>query len=463
MAGENTTDNKRVNKHDSEQQKKISKQSKKLAYILLYVIVFVLIILGEIFLFVSDPAASLMDLLKDTVGNLMGVLAAFLLFDIAHEWMSKESYASEISEQILDTLMYHPEAMELYENDQKKVFVNAFIRSIVEDPDAADMLKNHLGTYLLTKEDFRQKAALSAGDCRIKTAFSYRFVLETERTLAFQALRTDPSKDPYFYVQEELNYTVKYLDQKGNNMNSEFVKIGLIYDNGGLDAFLRGSKSGEEEEVFKNCIFREMLDIRSVDRALFSEMQNQQNSAELLKLAHRMFRPHLTIDRMKGELYDVKVGSYKGRDYGLLFTFKVGHDTTAMEHDVSLIFHMPKRWDSIIEVALVEPTKDPQISISYNEDAMDVEMYSFLNKGDASSYDNTLEEENGVYSIALSNEWVYPISGTVFFVRKDARIREKEQLIVEQSEAAKSDQDKEKEEAPRINRSISGVQTASKK
>jgi hypothetical protein len=104
----------------------------------------------------------------------------------------------------------------------------------------------------------------------------------------------------------------------------------------------------------------------------------------------------------------------------------VAHDQTLTEHDVSLIFHMPKRWDSIIEVALVEPTKDPQISISYNEDAMDVQMYSFLNKGDTSSYDNTLEEENGVYSIALSNEWVFPMSGTVFFVRKDAKIRKLE-------------------------------------
>ena len=191
-----------------------------------------------------------------------------------------------------------------------------------------------------------------------------------------------------------------------------------------MDAFLRSSKNGEEREVFKNCIFREILDIVPEDKAIFHELQDEAHSAELVKLAHRMFRPHLTIDRTKGELYSVEVGNYKGRDYGLLFTFKVAHDQNATEHDVSLIFHMPKRWDSIIEVALVEPTKDPQISISYNEDAMDVEMYAFLNKGDASSYDNTLEEENGVYSIALSNEWVYPMSGTVFFVRKDYRIRE---------------------------------------
>jgi hypothetical protein len=426
---EKQAEGKKINDHDSQQQKRINKQNKRLGYVLLYAGVFILIILGEIFLFMNDPDASLMDLLKDTVGNLMGVLAAFLLFDIAHEWMSKESYASEISEQILDTLMYHPEAMELYENDQKKVFVNAFIGSIVKDKDAAEMIENHLDTYLLTPEDFKQKPHLTAGDCRIKTAFSYRFVLETERTQAFQTLRSDVKRDPYFYVQEELNYTVKYLDSKGNNMNSEFVKIGLIYDNGGLDAFLRSSKNGEEREVFKNCIFREILDIVPEDKAIFHELQEQEHSAELLKLAHRMFRPHLTIDRTKGELYSVEVGKFKERDYGLLFTFRVAHDQSATEHDVSLIFHMPKRWDSIIEVALVEPTKDPQISISYNEDAMDVEMYAFLNKGDASSYDNTLEEENGVYSIALSNEWVYPMSGTVFFVRKDYRVRQKEEAL----------------------------------
>ena len=425
MAAIKQTEEKPANIHDSEQQKRINKKNRKLGYILLYTGVLLLIILGELFLFMSDPDVSLKDLLKDTIGNLMGVLAAFIVFDIAHEWMSKESYASEISEQILDTLMYHPEAMELYENDQKKVFVNAFIGSIVSDPDAAEMIENHLDTYLLTPDDFKQKTDLTAADCRIKTAFSYRFVLETERTQAFGALRTDAAEDPYFYVQEELNYTVKYLDQKGNNMNSEFVRIGLIYDNAGLDAFLRESKNGEELEVFKNCIFREILDIEPEDRAIFKELQDQDHKDELRNLAHRMFRPHIAIDRTKGELYDVKVGSFKGRDYGLLFTFKVAHDRTAAEHDISLIFHMPKRWDSIIEVALVEPTKDPQISISYNEDAMDVEMYSFLNRGDASSYDNTLEEENGVYSIALSNEWVYPISGTVFFVRKDARIRAK--------------------------------------
>lgn len=53
-------------------------------------------------------------------------------------------------------------------------------------------------------------------DCRIRTAFSYRFVLDTERTSAFSELKAPIVEgiDPYFYIQEELNYKVKYLSGK---------------------------------------------------------------------------------------------------------------------------------------------------------------------------------------------------------------------------------------------------------
>ena len=45
-------------------------------------------------------------------------------------------------------------------------------------------------------------------------------------------------------------------------------------------------------------------------------------------------------------------------------------------------------------------------------------MYSFLNKSDSSSYDNSLEENNGVFSISISNEWVFPVSGVAFLVKQ---------------------------------------------
>lgn len=395
-------------------EKKSYRRDINKGYIILYLGVFAFIVLGEIVLFFLGEDFSIKELAKDMIGNLMGVFAAFLVFDVAHEKLSKDSYASEVSEQILDTLMYHPEAMELYENDQKKVFVNAFIGSIVDDSDAADMINNHLNSYLLTGKDFAEKKNLTEKDCRIRTAFSYRFVLDTERTSAFSALRAPivDGMDPYFYMQEELNYRVKYLAPKGNYTDRQEVKIGFIYDNAALDRFLRGNKSEQNDELLKNCLFRESLDIEEEDKQMFFELSN--NKEELISLIKSMFRPHLNIDRCRGEIVDVKVIP----ESGVIIVFNVKHDVHAMEHMIDIVFHIPKKWNTVVEVALVEPTKEPRISLSYNEDAMDVEMYTFLNKGESSSYENTSENENGVYSISLSGEWVFPISGVVFPVRR---------------------------------------------
>ncbi len=348
-------------------------------YIILYLVVCILVIVGEVCLYLSGENYSLVEFLKDILGNLMGVLAAFLIFDIVHEKITKDSYASEISEQILDTMMYHPEALELYENDQKKVFVNAFIGSIVSDPDAVDMINNHLNNYLLTDKDLSERKDISEKDCRIRTAFSYSFILETERTVAFGQLRAPivDGIDPYFYVQEEIDYNVKYLAPKGNYTDRSEVKIGFIYDNAALDRFLRGNKSEENDELLKNCLFRESLDIEDSDKEMFFEMSKDKEA--LTALVKKMFRPNLMIDRIKGEISDVRVIP----ESGILVTFHVGHDVEATEHYIKIVFHIPKRWNSEVEVALVEPTKGPRISMSYNEDEMDFEKYTFINKGES--------------------------------------------------------------------------------
>ena len=275
MNGEDTT------------KKKMYRRDINKGYIILYLVVFIIIIIGEILLGVLGSSFSPVNLGKDMIGNLMGVLAAFLIFDIAHEKLSKDSYASEVSEQILDTLRYHPEALKLYEDKQKKDFVNAFIGSIVEDADAAQMINNFLNSYLLTKKDLSEKRGITEKDCRIRTAFSYRFVLEKERTLAFSDLKAPimDGQDPYFYVQEELNYKVKYLAPKGNNTDGQEVKIGFIYDNAALDRFLRGNKSEHNNELLRNCLFRESLDIEDVDKEMFHQMAD--NQTELMAMVKK--------------------------------------------------------------------------------------------------------------------------------------------------------------------------------
>ena len=79
---------------------------------------------------------------------------------------------------------------------------------------------------------------------------------------------------------------------------------------------------------------------------------------------------------------------------------------------------MPKLWQGVLEVALVDPTRNPKISIDYPEDLMHVDMYSFLNKGDDTSYDNTHIEDNGMYRVVLNNTWVFPVSGVMFTINK---------------------------------------------
>lgn len=406
----NNIDAKKENQHDVETIKKIHKQNKILGYVILYLIVLLMIIIGEIILFKNDSDATLLGLFQDILGNLMGVLAAFLVFDIAHEKISKDAYATEVSQQILETMMYHPEVIDLYESSQKKVFINSFINSVVEDEDMTDMIENYLDSYLLTKKDYVEKSDITSRDCRIRTAFSYRFLLETERTKAFSVLkaRNEDGTDPYFYVQEEFTYTVKFLSEKGKNLMSPIVRYGLVFDNKSLDQALR---DGHKENPFEKCIFRENLEIDVIDRKYISSVSEN----EILK----MFRPHVTIDGNKGCAVGVEIASDKNDvPFGIVFMFDVKYDIKLMQHDVNIIFHMPKKWDSIVEVCIVEPSKAPKISLSYNEDLMDIEMYSFLNKSDSSSYDNSLEENNGVFSISISNEWVFPVSGVAFLVKQ---------------------------------------------
>lgn len=404
----NINEEKKTSSHDTEDARKAHKRNKKLGYIILYISVLFIIVIGEVILFKIDPNASLWELFKDMIGNLMGVLAAFLVFDIVHEKITKDSYAAEVSEQILETMMYNQEVIDLYESDQKKVFINTFVDSVVEDEDATDMISNYLDNYLLTKKDY-EDSSVSPRDCRIRTAFSYRFGVVARRKNAFSALQLNPDgSDPYFYVQEELSYTVKFLAEKGNNLNSTKVKYGFVFDNKSLDKALR---ENHRENSFENCIFRETLELNEVDINYIAGIAKE----EVIS----MFRPHITIDGNKGNISNAEIAKdKKGNVFGIVFEFDVTYDVNTMQHDVDILFQMPKKWNSILEVCIVEPTKSPKISLSYNEDIMDVDMFSFLNKNDSTSYDNSVEEDNGVFSISISNEWVFPISGIAFFIKK---------------------------------------------
>lgn len=430
-------------KKNLEKRRKANQKNIDLSYVIVGVIVLVLILFDYIILSGLD-SFSWSEFVKNITGNLMGVLAAFLIFDIVHDKLAKDSYADEVSEQILQTLLEQQgidalneelkrkfitaslksldsdseasaeittaleeylnknaertqflEKLEYFSEEQKKKFVTSNVISIVDDTDVASMINNFMRNYLVKNNN-----------CRIRNSFEYKFELRDTLPTAFSDLK---HKDDYFFVEETLTYDIKYLTEEMNNVNTDRVSIGFAYDNKNLDKFLRDNQINQMGDVLSNCLFRESLDIEQEDMDYFSSLPAQ----ELKDKFCQMFKPHLSIDGKAGELVDVSA-----YEYGIVAEFKVGHDVKAMAHTIDMVFDMPKKWGGILEVALVDPTRNPRIALSYSGDNMQVEMYSFLNKNDDTSYENTHIDDIGIYRIILNDTWVYPLSGIVFTIDK---------------------------------------------
>ncbi len=378
------------NHNKKEELLKAIKREKTRNYIILYTVVLLIWIVLMIYSFVNNFFSG-KEFVINIVNNLIGILPPILIFDFFNEKLSRDASAVEMSTKITETLMSNPETMDLFTEEQRKDFIKSAVTSIVKDFDAVEMITDNLNNYINSDMNYR-----------IRTSFDYNFELDDDLPAALDDILAD--KNHYFYVQEKLHYKVKYLSESVNNTNSNIVKIGFLFDNSTLDAALREKSDGE---VFENCIFRESLDIKHDD------LERLKEAIKDKEIFQRIFKVDLQIDSFKGTLERVDV--YNG---GIVCIFKLDHDIYAAEHAIRIIFHMPKVWDSLIEVALVDPVKAPKISVSYPEDIMDVDMFSFLSKGKESSLEVAHEHLNGIYDIVLTSEWIYPISGMIFKVNK---------------------------------------------
>jgi len=378
-------------------RKKINRQNINRSYVILYSVLILIILVGELYLARYDGFSAI-ELFRDILGNLLGVMAAFLFFDVFHEKISKDSYAEEMSEKILDTLMANPEAMELFTEDQRKKFISATVKSFTQDEDAIEMIGYNVMEYL-------------GKPFRLRTRFDYKFEIQDRLPVVYEVL---PKFQEYFYVQEILGYDIKYMDQSNNNLNSSRVTIAFTFDNKSLDCALR------EKEIFEKCIFRENLDLTIEDQ----EFIKRYPKAKLKDLYLELFKVDLQIDRCEVVLKEVEIV-----DKAIFANYEVMRVKATNEHSVRIIFHMPKRWGSVLEIAFVDPTKAPKITLSYPEDSVEVDMLSFLSKGEETSYETAHEHHNGIYDIAINSEWIYPISGVVFKVSKKKEIITKKRSI----------------------------------
>ena len=367
---------------------KAAQREKKRNYIILYTVTLLVWLVLVSISFIKGFFTG-EEFIVNIVNNIIGILPPILIFDFFNEKLSRDASAIEMSNKITETLMSNPETLDQFTEEQKKGLNRSTIASIVKDEDATEMVNDSLRNYLFSHTDYR-----------IRTDFNYNFELDEKLPAIYDTIFEE--KSDYYYVQEKLHYRVKYLSQTANNTNSNKIRIGFLFDNKSLDTALREKKT---DEVFKNCIFREVLDVKPCDIDRLKEVAADK------AMFQQLFKLDLQIDKFKGVLEEVLVSQG-----GFVCVFHVNHDFDAMEQSVRIIFHMPKRWDSLLEVALVDPTRAPKISVSYPEDMMTVDMFSFLSKGEESSLEVAHEHLNGIYDIALSSEWVYPISGMIFKV-----------------------------------------------
>lgn len=419
------------NENEYNRRRAINERNLNMSYIVIASVVALLLVIDYIFLS-RQGTFSWISFIENIAGNLMGVLAAFLIFDVIHDKLAKESQADIVSDQILKTLL-EQRGIDALDDELKRTFISASLKSVDSDKEAAEEISVKLEEYLDKNADrenvikhidmysFRQRKQFinenvqsllenseaaemvenfvnryikENRDLRIRSSFEYKFELREMIPNAYQVFK---HCDEYFFVEETLTFQWLYLTETANNLKNNRVAIAFAYNNQRLDSLLRDS----------DCVFAENLDIKQEDRAYFINLTPEERKASFVSI----FKPHLSIDGNKGSVVEVNADAD-----GIAVIFELDYNTQIMSHLVDIVFDMPKLWNSVIEVALTEPTKDPKITLSYTGDNMNVEMHSFLSESKETTWDEAHIEDVGLYRIVLNDTWVFPRSGVVFTV-----------------------------------------------
>lgn len=385
--------------NEKQKKKKAGRMDTISATMVLILIALLLVFVGYTYLALKN-GYTVDDLIDNIVGNLIGVLAAFLLFDILNNKLTQDAYARETSQQITKTLMGEPEILDSFSDEDKKTFLKSTITSMVRDEDAVDMLSANMEKYF-----DRVRGA------RIRKMFDYTINLEPDLPEEYaKAGFPGASEGKYYLIDEELKFNVKYLGGTDENYNSDVICLGFAYDKKSLDGGLL--ETGHDAD-FTKSIFNEDLVVapEAVD------FINNIPADKVKGVINTLFMPILRIDN-SGDNEDDGQFEVERKSNGFILKFRLDFDRSEAdnEHLVSIYFKMPRVWNSIFEVTLVDPTKAPHIKLKYKS-GMDVTMYSYLNK-ESSANAGACIQRAGLYDIAIKDEWIYPKSGVIFHIKK---------------------------------------------
>lgn len=376
----------------------LAKKMKKQNFMWLYVatvFVWVILFLIKKFLWGMD----FQGLVSSVLDNMLGLLPPMFIFDFMYEKLTRDASNMETSEKITETMMGNAETLALFTEDQRRTFINSAISSIAPDETTGGMICQCLTPYLTTTPHYK-----------IRPQFRYDI-----RLLCNAIPENDIFGDSgYFYVEEMLSYKIKYLDQNAEEYFPGGFWVGFFAKSEKLDSALREKLP---DTVQRNYIFRESLNIKMADLNKMKALSQE----ELASFFNKIFKLKIRIDDRYAEIEEIHVstGDDEICDCGIFVKLRSDHDSHKDLHSVQVYFHMPQCWGSEIVVAISDPTYSPEIMVSYQEETMDVDMYSFFSESEESGVENAIDSDNGIYNIAIVNRWIYPMSGIVFTIKRD--------------------------------------------
>ncbi|HIW74370.1 MAG TPA: hypothetical protein H9684_08595 [Firmicutes bacterium] len=317
----------------------------------------------------------LASLFDDILANILGILPPIILFNFLYEYLTKEHVADEMTEQITQTLMSNPQAIDLFDEQPKKDFVRATIQTLVGDEES-EMVYGVVEPYLSQHYNIRR-------------FFRYSITLRdyTDNPLF-------PS-DRYMRVYEDLKYKKHYI---GDNTLPPRFQLGFFVSNAELDRELH-------KQTF---LFRENLTIDEAELRAMAAWSDEEKRA----FAEKEMSLRIFIDDLPCTLEHVVIDPN-----GILVDLSSRHNAGKQELKIEVMFNMPQRKGySEFLVSINEPTYSPNIQLSYPESTMQVTMFPFLNDGDECLVQNAMRN-TGSCDIYLQEKWIYPMSGVVFIVQ----------------------------------------------
>ncbi len=314
------------------------------------------------------------SLLDDILANILGILPPIILFNFLYEYLTREHVADEMTEQITQTLMSNPEAIDLFDENPKKAFVRTTIQTLVGQ-DECDMVYGVVEPYLEMQYNIRR-------------FFRYNITLrDYENNPLFAPKR-------YLRVYEDVKYRKYYI---GENALPRKFFVGFFSDNVRLDKELH-------EQTY---LFRENLKVEPEVLDKLSAMAPQ----EQMQFLTQQMALSVYINDAKCVLESVEINRS-----GIHASFLSEHSETERVLNIEVTFNMPQlKGFSEFLVSITEPTYSPMIQFSYPEDTMNVTMFPFLNDGEECLVQNAMRN-TGSCDIYLQDKWIYPMSGVVFIV-----------------------------------------------